>query len=559
MIHPSKPANAIDTTFSVCDIENETDTGKVLAIGFYDGSEYVVFQHWGQFLEFVFSSKDKRHSTVYAHNGSGWDYLSLLEYVCKHYGSCTFDTIQNGSKLVCIMLDNGGKKVRLLDSLFLLQSSLDKAGKLFTGRGKVETENLPQWYYDNDRATFDRYLKQDCTLLYDTMQEFSRVVFSKIGPIPKLGVTLPSTALKVFTTKYLNRSISIPTKPELREALRSAYQGGRVEVFRPGYHRSINVYDVNSLYPSVMYDTLVPVSAAYRETKKPDYDGCGVAKVSYTQSRGIPILLSRGLGSKSGSGWFFFNELRRLSKLGKIEVHQAYQFTDVAVLFREFVGDLYRLRMTDKDGPLGAVCKLIMNSTYGKFGTKPERSKTCMLTFDQVAELVDKGVDVECISEEYAVYRVTEEKPMHCEHVGIAGTITSEARARLHALLDDKSVYCDTDSVHTPRTMETGSGLGQLKLEFSGEGVYCGKKLYALRNKETEKVRAKGVRVGGKLGCKLGFMQLREVDDGAKIVCTFKAPETVFGVMKGKQPCLMKKRQRTIRRTVGLKHSQRKR
>jgi hypothetical protein len=246
----------------------------------------------------------------------------------------------------------------------------------------------------------------------------------------------------------------------------------------------------------------------------------------------------------------YTNELRRFKNVGTFEVLQGYQFITVQVLFKQFVHDLYTLRMTDKNGPLGNVCKLLMNSLYGKFGTKPERSKTCLLTFDDVTELVASGVSVESISDEFGVYRVTEEKQANCEHVGIAGTITSEARSRLWEQLDSKTLYCDTDSVHTTNTLATSSDIGKMKLEFSGEGVYCGKKLYALRDTESQKVRAKGIRVGGKLGCKLDFDDLRKVAEGAKIRCTFFTPETANAVVKGKSSCKMNPKTRTIRKTV---------
>jgi hypothetical protein len=547
MLHPTTPANRINKEFSVADIENRSN-GEVLAIGFFDGYEYRRFVNWEEWLRFLSQSKAKNHKTIYAHNGSGWDWLSLLQYVVRNT-DYKFDSIQNGNRLVCIMLTIDGVRIRLLDSLFMLQCSLDQAANRFLGKGKLPLEHLPEWYYENNPGLFELYLKADCTLLYDVLSAFCDTVYTKVAPIRKLGITLPSTAMKVFQTSFLPKSIGTPSDEGLKKALRLAYCGGRVEVFRQGYHPKINVYDVNSLYPSVMASTPVPISGNARRVKRLQ-DGCGVYLVDFEQDRGIPVLMVDGLGSYKGRGWYFANELRRLQTVGVFTVLDGYAFNHESVLFAEYVKTLYALRMTDKDGALGGICKLLMNSLYGKFGQKPERAKTCILTFAEVKEYIQNGCKVETLSENDCIYRVTEEKEALYEHVGIAGTITSEARARLWEFMDKDTVYCDTDSVHTPNEMKTGSGLGEMKLEFRGSGAYAGKKLYALHNEETEKIRAKGIKVGGKLGCRLTFSDLRNVASGATIVCNFSSPNTVNGVMKGKQSCQMQPKTRTIRNTV---------
>jgi hypothetical protein len=545
MLHPANPANAIKREFSVADIENRSN-GSVLMIGFYDGDVYQTFSHWQLWIDFLVASKEKRHKTIYAHNGSGWDWLSLLQYVVRHT-DYKFDSIQNGNRLVCITLEIGSVKLKLLDSLFLLASSLDDAAFKFLGERKQPLEHLPEWYWENDRPTFDKYLYSDCNLLYRTMHKFCDTLYG-ISPISRLGITLPSTATKVFQTSFLRESISTPNDEGLRLALRSAYCGGRVEVFRQGYHESVNVYDVNSLYPSVMASTKVPVSGNAIRSKS--VGECGVYLVDFVQSQGVPILMVNGLGAKRGTGWYFANELRRLATVGTFTVLDGYTFQHCDTIFSDYVKTLYALRMTDKNGPLGNICKLLMNSLYGKFGQKPERAKTCLLTFAEVKEYVRKGCKVETLSEDDCIYRVTEEKHAQYEHVGIAGTITSEARARLWEFMDTDTIYCDTDSVHTPKVLQTSNELGGMKLEYSGNGAYAGKKLYALSDGNTEKVRAKGVKIGGKLGCRLTFSDLKAVANGSNIACNFQSPNTINGVMKGKQSCQMIPKTRTIRNTV---------
>lgn len=559
MIRKLPKANRINKTFSVCDIENRSD-GTVLAIDTYDGETHTVHSNWAEWLQWLRTScrSNKRLRTIYAHNGGGWDWLSFLEWLIPNNPQLTFDTISNGGKIVAITLQISKRnKVKLCDSLYLLKCDLETAGRKYVGRGKIPTQHLPEWYYDNDREAFWAYLYNDCELLHKVMTAFADLFYSKVAQIPKLGLTLPSTTLRAFQTEYLRSDIGVPENAKLKQLLRLGYFGGRVEAFAPGYYPQIYVYDFNSLYPSVMFDTPVPTTGKVVVTKRFRPNEPGLYYVRFNQRNRTlkPLLLVKGYGEYRGTGWYYEPELRRLIQLasGEIEVIEGYVFTRSEVVFREFVDRLYTLRMTDRNGPLGEVCKLCMNSLYGKFAQKPVRSKTACYDNETLRKVIKSGGTVEVLSAAYGIYKVTSEKPLAFEHVGISGTITSEARARLWEAFNAGVVYCDTDSVHTTQPIpHDNNGLGKLKLEFSGEAVYLGKKLYALRNQQTEKVRAKGIRVGGKLGCKLDFDSLLPLlaDDTMRLPCKFSSAATATKVLQGKKACVFSTQTRRIRKVT---------
>jgi hypothetical protein len=221
--------------------------------------------------------------------------------------------------------------------------------------------------------------------------------------------------------------------------------------------------------------------------------------------------------------------------------------------------------LQDKSGPLGEITKYLLNSNFGKWGQKSTRSK--LVVVKDIAEIcqhiraefvdprpvnpaakrqaAEKGFrPINC---ELGVWEVDDEVKCEHEHVGIAGIITSTARVALYRGLRRAGfgsvVYCDTDSVHCtshlPDDCIDGARLGAFKHEFSGEGVYAGKKLYALRSKlpgcdYLEKVRAKGIsvqsRFGGKVrnpnGHLLAFDDLLKIVDGSTIECRFAQPPT---------------------------------
>ena len=564
MIEPIAESNRLAREYVVCDIENRRN-GRVIAIDTFDGSVHTDHYDWGSWVGWIrqLAKRERAYRTIYAHNGGGWDWLSLLEHLAR-WSDDPFNVIQNGGTVIGVTLsdpDAKGPAIRLMDSYRLLDCSLDAAGKKYVGRGKVETPHLPEWLWKNDRRKFWQYLHNDTELLWESLRVFGDTLFTKVARIGRLGITLPSTSMRVFRTGFLREPISVPLDDSVRTLLRAAYAGGRVEAFKPGYYKRIHVYDFNSLYPSVMANTPVPTSGNVQWTNDLILDRCGCYRVKFWQGDRSkpPVLMVNGKGEYVGEGVYFTNELRRLfyKAEGAIVVLEGFTFTDEAVVFRDFVRTLYRLRMTDKDGALGDVCKKMMNSLYGKWAQKSERSRTMRIDYDAMVDLRDAGAKIDILSEEWGIYRVTEERQAPYEHVGIAGTITAEARARLWEAFDAGTVYCDTDSIHT--TIERKSNatrLGALKHEYSGEGVYCGKKLYGLRNvnhpdpKKREKVRAKGVRVGGKLGCRLDFDTLASLLSGRSVLCNFRSATTANAMFRGAPACVMRKRKRRIRVTA---------
>jgi len=559
MIRRLKRHKAISLDFVVCDIENRSD-GSVISIDTYDGKQHYTHYDW---YEWYLWLKDQARENVkfrrvYAHNGGGWDWLSFIEWVLTINPSVQFQTVENGNRIVCVRIHVEPKvTVSLSDSLYLIKGKLDDIGKKLVGRGKVKLEHLPEWYWENDRDKYTQYHHEDTELLYDSIVAFARLVHTHIAPIARLGMTLPSTAMAAFRTRFQPCDILVPQDENLKLTLRRAYMGGRVEVFRPGYFENVRVYDVNSLYPSVMQDTPVPITGTVRKTKEFEPNLCGVYYVRFQQydTNRSAVLMSGGIGAYEGTGWYFEPELRRLATVGAFDVVEGYVFTDQGVIFKSYVDTLYSLRLTDKTGPIGETCKLFLNSLYGKFGMRPERTKTVRLEYEQIQVLIDRGVQTETINPEIGLYRVYETVDVPYEHVGIAGTITSEARARLWEGLDSASLYCDTDSVHTTTPLDSGmvdpSRLGFWKLEFTGNAVYLGKKLYGLRDGTVDKLRVKGIRVGGENGFPLTFEHLRSLVDGGTLACTFKTGTTAHDVMnKGLPSCRFQTKTRTIRRTV---------
>jgi len=575
MLNPLPEKDLATDGFVTADIETDLE-GNVLDIDTAWRSietnliEHKTFQAWAEWWQWLCATAktDERFRVIYAHNGGGFDWLSLAEFLLTKQGKANrleLSAVCAGSKMVVLIVKVSDRfTIRFCDSLQLLRSSLDKLALQFLGEGKRDIgDKLPHEIKAENPVLYYEYLYRDTESLLLILEKSLDLLRSHIAPIDTWGMTIGSSAMKVFRTIGLRESLSIPWDSETKEFLRLGYRGGRVECFQRGYFPEINAYDINSLYPSVMANANVPASDRTVETRQFQRGVLGVYEVDYIQERNdIPaVLLSSGASSYRGTGVYYQPELERLQDIDPdavINVKRGYIFLDAEKLFSNYVAKLYALRLENKGNAIDLLCKYLLNSLYGKFGQKPIREKIVAVTsLDQLFEMIDsdtasfRPLDITgelCILEQETV--------CNHEHVGIAGFITSLARVALHVGLcaaGDGLVYCDTDSVHSTGTIPDdfiSDRLGDYKLEFSGEGVYAGKKLYALRSPDgTEKVRSKGISVGGRNGTRLSFDDLCRVTEGQEIACHYKKPATPREVFAGKKACKFIDRKRTIRMT----------
>ena len=569
MIRPLKPSENASGTFTVCDIENYPD-GSLLTIDTAwredgGGIEHTTYYDWHDWFRWVSNKAihDKRFRRIYAHNGGGWDWLSLAEWMLRNKTDCRMSIASACSRMIALRVHINKKcTIWLCDSVQLLRSSLDTLAKKFLGYGKVDLKGkLPHEVYQQNPEKFMEYVHRDTETLLLVLEKALKLIRDRVAKIDTLGVTIGSTALKVFRTIGIDKPISIPTDNRVKSFLRKAYKGGRVEVFRYGYYPRINVYDVNSLYPYIMKTCKVPISSRGFWTDKYIPDTCGAYEIEFYQSRKDipPVFMIDGDGVYEGRGYYFAPEIRTLLKydpLATINVIRGYCFIDSATLFASFVDRLYNLRLEDRDGPVSLLAKYLLNSCYGKFGQHSEKETVEYgLGTEDIEAMVSKGIPVRPISIDSGVFGVTRSLECSFEHVGIAGTITAEARAYLYGTMAQlpraSIVYCDTDSIHTIASIDNGlvgEKLGQYKQEFGGEGVYVAKKVYALRCGRDQKIRCKGVSVGGKFGSRLSFDDILEISKGKEITCQFQKPTTIVGVLKGQKSCVFSNRVRTIRK-----------
>jgi hypothetical protein len=161
-------------------------------------------------------------------------------------------------------------------------------------------------------------------------------------------------------------------------------------------------------------------------------------------------------------------------------------------LFHDFITDLYNIRLVStKNSVSDIMAKLLMNSSYGRFGMDNSKENIGFTLKDGVEEYefikVGKN-NIQLYKEPVFLKTFT--------HVAIAAFVTSYARLHMHKLfggLGTDLYYTDTDSIFTTRKLETGKLLGDLKHEASYQGaVFLLPKTYIARGLSKNKIAMKG-------------------------------------------------------------------
>lgn len=488
-------------TWIVATADTETDpflhgrTPEPFSVGLYYDGIYIDF--WGDDCIAQFLEKLKEIKTplrIYMHNGGKFDFFFFLE----HLGNPV--KIINGRIVVAHI---GIHEFR--DSYAIIPVPLKTYAKDDIAYWKFERRCREKY-----KPEIQAYQKTDCIYLHELVDAFNKRFGDRL--------TIGGTAIK-----ELEKVHKFQKGDELHDAkFRPFYYGGRVEAFKPGKHRGkIKVFDVNSMYPSVMRDQIHPTGTRYIEIDNFKLDANGdidkfpgipyFAEIECENFGAFPARLKDGLDFNVPYGTFFVtsHELKVAVKYGLcklIKRIKAYVpcFT---IKFDTYINEHYEARNIAKekgDTVNDIFEKLLMNSASGKFGQNPENY------FDWQILPYGQWPDD---SENWTIYEQHEavtifQKPIERHSyfdVAIAASITGAARAKLleAIALTENVLYCDTDSIictgHFGAHIDK-SKLGAWKHEADLDRIaIAGKKMYAghgfdAKGKPLVKIASKGVK-----------------------------------------------------------------
>jgi hypothetical protein len=342
------------------------------------------------------------------------------------------------------------------------------------------------------------YCKRDTEILFEFIRQL--INFLVVNKLSKLTATIGSLSFSAFRHKFYNpkeNKIFIHNWKRAIKLERESYKGGITDNFRIGSFQDVYKTDINSMYPYVMRNNLIPTKLVFNgsEAKYNQKKLMKLYKVSidlgYACIMKVKIKLSQKnayiLSSIPKKSMFIHGEfiaslcqpeLDFVQKYGKILRIYHINVYKVNNIFKEFVDFFYNLKvqyLKDNNKINAEISKLYLNNQYGKWGQRNieyERVKTdtlfykqnyeiLMLMFERKKQLIlDNDIcylgtiidtaEIYIIDKKVFALKQTNNNS-HDSFVAIASFITSYARMLLIKYLNiakrENAYYCDTDSL----------------------------------------------------------------------------------------------------------------
>ena len=420
---------------------------------------------------FMQKIKELSNCSLYFHNlrfDSQFIIWHLLDAGYKHVDSkhmkeLTFSTLINGTNQIYEMdivfsrkWSKGRayyKRVRIYDSLKKLPFPVKKIAKDF----KLPIQKLNMDYLA-PRERGHRFTPDEQDYLKNDVEIMARALAVQFGQ--GLGkMTIGADAMASYKRSIGEEQFRkwFPVLDyELDRELRKAYHGGWTYVNPKFQNMDIGhgrVYDVNSLYPSVMRQCIYPVGMPCHFMGKYEPDAfhplyiqkficqfklkegrlpCVQIKKSMlyndteylTESVGDTMLTMCNVDME-----LFFEQY----DVYDIEYIEYWSFKAKEDIFANYIDSWYKVKETSS-GAIRQIAKLMLNNLYGKFATSPEIiEKVPVMEDGKVMYVVD------------SMYH----RPAVYIPVGIFCTAYARSKTiRTAQSVYDRFIYADTDSVH---------------------------------------------------------------------------------------------------------------
>lgn len=413
-----------------------------------------------------------------------------------------------------------------LSSTNYYKQSLKDLGVIF-GLSKMDS---PDFENCSDEKLLPYCIRDTEVLTTIIKQHIAFIINNDLGSFKP---TIAGQAMQAFRHRFMSNDLLVHDYSDILEMEKQSYRGGRCEVFKMGSFDDITCLDINSMYPYVMktqnYPTKLissrialdlPMAELQRalesntfviaecmlEMKKPVI-ACKREKLIFPIGKIRQTLTSPEIE-------YIVNN----PECGKILSVEKAVFYQQAKIFPEYVDYFYKLKYESKNEAIKTMCKLFMNSLYGKFGqhnstipeliTDPIKIKMYLEIMDDADTLeVFDGLSSKYVKIGNELYYVSKNDGEFARDSipSIASTVTSHARMLLWRLMQiagsENVIYCDTDSLFVNndglanlKSEINPIELGKLKVEKFGSCTIRGAKDYTFNGK----VKLKGIKENAK-------------------------------------------------------------
>jgi hypothetical protein len=425
-------------------------------------TDWIDFTSAGDFWRFVFERAERKQRLwCIARNVvfdftvlQGWRHLRLAGYKCKFF--------HNKGTTTIISVKGEKKSIVFVDSMNYFRESLAATGQRI---------GLPKLTIDFETCS-DSYLQtychRDVEIELENFKQFIR--FLEQNHVSRLCYTIGSTAMAAYLFGHYAKKIYIHNNKEAVDLERDSYRGGRCECFYLGGLTDGPYYilDVNSLYPFVMFNSLYPCKYQKTEHQVSPQDMqealrnfSAVAEVLIDTDEPAYGVRRERLFFPIGKFWTTLTtpELQYALDRGHLVKTGRVVFYEQTDLFSSYVSRFYKLRQEFRSAGVAAyeeLCKLLLNTLYGKFGQKAE-------DWVKIGDAPDEPDRVELLfmvkgrrvtQIRYLlgeVFELTGHSEAFNSFPAIASHVTAFGRMYLYELMKQAGqgnyFYCDTDSL----------------------------------------------------------------------------------------------------------------
>jgi hypothetical protein len=372
-----------------------------------------------------------------------------------------------------------------------------------------------------------KYCELDCISLYQILTKFNDLIYNKWQLNMNNYPTLPSLSFAIFRTHYLKDNSVVQITGKIYDDIKESYTGGAVDMYIPEnqHDEKVYAYDVNSLYPFVMKENIMPVrDIIYFEGDIRKYDpnalGYFHCKINTPDHLEHPTLqihhkTDNGLRTVAPLGSFeamiYSKEMDNLMKLGySFDIKWGYTFKGENI-FKDIINDLYTMRKVyPKSDPMNYIAKLLMNSLYGRFGMNDTFAEWDVVdknlldsflnnkSFD-ILDIID--LDNKLLIQFTSNDNINNDDADHNINIAIASAITAYSRIHMSQFKNNnnyKLFYSDTDSIYINKPLDdsyiSSTELGKLKLEaVANKAIFLSSKVYALQTDKDYISKVKGL------------------------------------------------------------------
>lgn len=400
-----------------------------------------------------------------------------------------------------------------LDNMNYFATSLEKLGE------SVGLRKLKQPPFSASDKVWWKYNKRDVEVLYHTWQHW--LTFLTDNDLGTFGLTIASQSFNAYRHRFMSEKIYIHTSKRAIGIERASYRGGRVECYHIGELplRDYYVVDVNSMYAYMLKTYYYPTNLI-STGKKASLRFISRMLDKYCVSAEVVVNTPEPCYGIKYEGRLVFPIGQFTATLNSCELSYGidrgyildvlnFAIYEKGLIFGDYVDFFYSKRLEFAQAgndSYSYLCKLMLNSLYGKFGQQIEEWSS--VGYDPT-RLYDYWTEWDVETKTLHTFRClnhwVEEKVGSVEGynslVAIPAEATAYARMYLWKLITlatlEHTFYCDTDSLIVDkfglanlREFISPSEIGHLKIEGKARKLI----LYGLKDyRFGDKVVIKGI------------------------------------------------------------------